>query len=91
MYVCICMYVCMYMYVCMSVILNPYEVVCDTAPVLETKMNSLLLDFEKSGALPEVLYYRIRSSAEKKPRFMDFQKSINQTTIILSAFWTCLA
>ena len=53
-YVYMCVYdVCMYMYVCMSVILNPYEVVCDTAPVLETKMNSLLLDFEKSGALAE--------------------------------------
>ena len=37
-------------------------------------MNSLLLDFKKSGALPEVLYYRLRSSAGKTPQFYGLPK-----------------
>ena len=43
-------------------------------PVLERKMNNLMLALKKSGALPEVLYYRLRSSAGKTPQFYGLPK-----------------
>ncbi len=39
----------------------------DPALALERKMNSLLLSLKRAGSLPDVLYYRLRSSAKTTP------------------------
>ena len=46
----------------------------DPAPSLERKMNALLLQLQKEGQLPRVLYLRLRSSAGQTPRLYGLPK-----------------